>query len=219
MDQHGRASVPWGPEPGTLGRPGRRGGAALPGSETEVLLGKPERGLRTAAVVVLVGGSLGLYGLIELLSALRPGIPPLHLKAIGILAGGAAFVALIAATVLLHEVLHAVPLAFSAGRLPRLGWKLPFFVSIAVPGVRLPRNAMIAVLLTPVAAGTAAGLAIVLLATEELVRPAKIAVLLNYIGSVLDVFGAVWLLQYPASTRVEDTPEGPLLYGPRGDVP
>lgn len=195
------------------------GGAALSDRTTEVPLGQPERGLRTAAVVVAVGGMLGLYGLVRLLGVLRPDTPPIRLQGIGILFGSAAFLALIAATLLIHEVLHAIPLALFTRRRPTLGWRLPLYVSIRVPGARLGRNPMVAVLLAPLTVGTAGGLAVLLLGPDALARAAKIAVLLNFIGSVLDAYGAVWLLHFPAATRVEDTPDGPRLYGARADVP
>jgi putative zincin peptidase len=127
-----------------------------------------------------------------------------------------ALVALLLISVLVmaaHELVHGLLYGLFTGARPHVGFK-GLYAYTAAPEWYIPRGRFLVVGLAPLVLLSLAGLAVMPFAPSWAVPALVLALILNAVGAVGDLYAAGWMLAHPQARLARDTGDAITLYAP-----
>jgi len=125
----------------------------------------------------------------------------------------AAFVALYAGMILLHEAIHGLFFWTFTGERPVFAVRWTYAYA-AAPGWFLPRNLYFVTALSPLVGISLLGLVVFAVAPPAWFLPALVVVVANASGAIGDIWVALWLLRHPPACLARDQGDAVTLYLP-----
>ncbi|MEZ4732767.1 MAG: DUF3267 domain-containing protein [Caldilineaceae bacterium] len=118
---------------------------------------------------------------------------------------------LVALTVIIHELIHALFFRIFTGEWARFNVK-GLYAYAAAPDWYLPRNLHVAIALAPLVLISVVGMVLILLVPLALLWGVLLCLVVNAAGAIGDIAIAGWLLTKPSNAYVNDYGDGFAVY-------